>query len=539
MGMREQAKALAGRLPGAAEAYQSLARGQLPSGGFALTRLERVLPSWADAVAQARAARSPARPRRLLVVGSLRWWLEFATAIGLLLASRGHEVDLGFFPYRRWTDPVEPFDVDRQRAYLRSVLRLARPLRPIDLSRSVFSSVPEALQARLERQTMTDVEYTLQRETPEVGPGTEAGRLLELRRSRNRAAAAQALRRFQDAAYDVVIIPNGSILEFGAVYQAARFAGVPTVTYEFGEQRERVWICRDGEAMRLETDELWRARGGVPLSGAERGQIEDLIRARMGGVEWQQFGRRWQRGERQGGDSLRLGLGLDGARPVVLLATNVVGDSLALNRQIFTGGMADWLSQTLRHLAGRADVQTVVRIHPGELLGAGMPSEQVVRRTLPEVPDHVVLIPPDSKVNTYDLIESAHLGLVYTSTAGLEMAMHGVPVLTAGQTHYRGKGFTDDPTSLDGYFSMLDRRLAEPVGRHLPAEQVEMAWRYAQRFFFEFPFVCPWHLLHFWQDVSARPLESIVRPEGIEPYREVLDIMAGEPIDWEAHARRG
>jgi len=164
---------------------------------------------------------------------------------------------------------------------------------------------------------------------------------------------------------------------------------------------------------------------------------------------------------------------------------------------------------------------------------------EAVRSTLPDVPPHVVLIPPESKVNTYDLIESAHLGLVYTSTAGLEMTMHGVPVITAGQTHYRGKGFTDDPDTLASYFSILDQRLAEPLGRRLSPEKVERAWRYAHRFFFEFPFAFPWHLLHFWDDTGARPLESLVRPGGAEPYQEVLDVMAGELIDWEAHARRG
>jgi hypothetical protein len=262
------------------------------------------------------------------------------------------------------------------------------------------------------------------------------------------------------------------------------------------------------------------------------------MRSRKGGVAWNQFRRLWQRGERRGGTRLLSELGLDAGRPLALVATNVVGDSLALDRQVFTRGMAEWLAETLRFLAGRPGVQTVVRIHPGELLGAGMPSEQVVRDALPQVPPHVVLVPPDSAVNTYDLIESAHVGLVYTSTAGLEMAMHGVPVVTAGRTHYRGRGFTDDPDSLPAYLAAVERRLAEPPGRLLPPEQVELAWRYAHRFFFEFPFTFPWHLLHFWSDLKERPLEAVAQGTPGEAYEEVLGVMAGEPIDWGAHAGR-
>jgi hypothetical protein len=390
----------------------------------------------------------------------------------------------------------------------------------------------------MERLAVTDVEYTLQKENPDLARDAEAGALFELRRRRNRTAATHALHLLRQTRYDAVVIPNGSILEFGAVYQTARFLGVPTVTYEFGEQRERIWICRDGEAMRLDTGALWQARGKTPLTAVESRQIEDLVQARKQGQAWGPFARLWQKGERQGASGLRRTLGLDETRPVVLVATNVVGDSLALNRQIFTSGMADWLSQTLRFLAGHADVQTVVRIHPGELLGAGMPSEHVIRNTLPDLPPHVILVPADSEINTYDLIENAHLGLVYTSTAGLELAMHGVPVLVAGQTHYRGKGFTDDPESFPAYFAAMERRLAEPAGRRLSSAKQELAWRYAHRFFFEYPFTFPWHLLHFWNDLGDRPLEDLVRPGGAEPYRETLDVMVGEAIDWEAHARR-
>jgi hypothetical protein len=473
-----------------------------------------------------------------LVVGYLPWWLEFSVALGLLLASRGAQVDLGFVPYRRWTAPDEPFDAGRQRAYLRSVLRTARPLRPIDLSRPGMEAIPQALVDRLESLARTDVEYTLQQESPNVSVGSAARRLLDLRRDRNRAAASRAWALLRRTAYDAVVIPNGSILEFGAVYQTARFLGMPTVTYEFGEQRERVWICRDGEAMRLDTDGLWEARGRTALTEVERAQIEGLLRARKGGIEWRQFGRLWQRAERRGSPEALRRLGVDGARPVVLLATNVVGDSLALNRQVFTQGMADWLSRTLQVLAARSDVQTIVRVHPGELLGAGMPSETVVKTALPDVPSHVVLIPPDSTTNTYDLIEAAHVGLVYTSTAGLEMAMHGVPVVTAGGTHYRGKGFTDDPCTWDDYVAVVQRRLGEPVGRTLSEGHIELAWRYAYRFFFEFPFAFPWHLLHFWKDVETRPLEGVASPEGRRPYEETLGVMAGELVDWDLHARR-
>jgi capsule polysaccharide export protein KpsC/LpsZ len=194
--------------------------------------------------------------------------------------------------------------------------------------------------------------------------------------------------------------------------------------------------------------------------------------------------------------------------------------------------MADWLAQVVRHLAQSPAVQLIIRVHPGELLGAGHPSIEIVQAELPQLPPHVIVVPPESKVNTYDLIGLAQVGMVYTSTVGLEMAMSGLPVIVAGQTHYRGKGFTVDPSTLPAFFAAVDSILHTPRERAVVKAQVELAQRYAYRYFFEYPFRFPWHLLTLWEDLAARPFEEVVRDEGLNPYRRTLDALTGQPIDW-------
>ena len=82
---------------------------------------------------------------------------------------------------------------------------------------------------------------------------------------------------------DVVLTPNGSILEMGAVYQVARYLGIPVVTYEFGEQRGRIWLAQNDEVMRQETDDLWQARQDQPLDEAQWEQIRSLFASRQQG----------------------------------------------------------------------------------------------------------------------------------------------------------------------------------------------------------------------------------------------------------------
>ena len=346
-------------------------------------------------------------------------------------------------------------------------------------------------------------------------------------------SSRQAYKLLLSSTYDVVIIPNGSILEFGAVYRTAHHLGIPIVTFEFGEQRERLWLTHNGEVMRQDTSEMWRVRGGIPLTSDEEVTIRALFDARTHGNLWKNFKRQWQVGSSQGAQAALQALDLDPEKPIALLCTNVVGDSLALNRQIFTDGMAGWLATTARQLSKATDTQLIVRVHPGELLGAGHPSLRIIDEVLPDLPDNVRVIPPESEINTYDLIELASVGLVYTTTVGLEMVMSGVPVIVAGQTHYRGKGFTHDPETMGEYAHLLDRITERSKALLVDEGQVDLAWRYAYRYFFEFPFVFPWHLIGFWDDIEARPLEHVLERSNLNSYERSIQALVGKPIDWE------
>jgi hypothetical protein len=115
----------------------------------------------------------------------------------------------------------------------------------------------------------------------------------------------------------------------------------------------------------------------------------------------------------------------------------------------------------------------------------------------------------------------------------MEMAMSGVPVIVAGFTHYRGKGFTLDPDSWDAYLGMFDRVLAAPAEYRLTERQITDVWHYAYRFFFEFTKPFPWHLLYFWDDVKEWPLDRVLGEEGRSEFGKTFQYFTGEPIDWE------
>ncbi|MCZ6528721.1 MAG: hypothetical protein O6949_00130, partial [Chloroflexi bacterium] len=133
---RSMAKRALGQLPLTAELYQRwVAIDQAPPHGFELERLVDALPGWVAAASRARSLASLTETRRVLVMGYLQWWVEYACALSLLLAAMGYRTGFAFLPYRRWTGEVQPFDLRRQRAYMLRVLgRAGSLLRLHDLS---------------------------------------------------------------------------------------------------------------------------------------------------------------------------------------------------------------------------------------------------------------------------------------------------------------------------------------------------------------------------------------------------------------------
>ena len=154
---------------------------------------------------------------------------------------------------------------------------------------------------------------------------------------------------------------------------------------------------------------MWEAFRDKELTKGEKEKITEQFEARRNASVWKNFARLWQAVPAKGVEAARKELGLD-ERPMVLLATNVLGDSLTLGREVFSQSMEDWLEKTLQYFAGRTDAQLVIRVHPGEVLIHGQSMMDVIKRVLPKLPEHIRVIAPTEKVNTYDLIAAAGRG---------------------------------------------------------------------------------------------------------------------------------
>lgn len=275
---------------------------------------------------------------------------------------------------------------------------------------------------------------------------------------------------------EVVFLLNGLFGAERAIRELALSRGVRAPTYEIAPRAGALVFSQDAAAPDFDVDQIWKQVKDRALSDRQRADVVELLGDRARGVGAHES--YYDRPEDDPGE-LRRRLGLTGRERLVSLFTNVTWDSATIGHDLGFGSMFDWVEHAV-HLAAGEDLVLVVRIHPAEgRWGTREGVQEVIAARLGEIPDNVRFVAARDALSSYALIDMSQLLLTYTTTVGLEAAARGIPVAVAGDTHYRGRGFTTDVAGPDD----LARVLALEHAR-LSAESVELAVRYAHMFFF-------------------------------------------------------
>jgi len=301
-----------------------------------------------------------------------------------------------------------------------------------------------------------------------------------LRSARRIAAGVErALDRLQP---DVVLLLNGLFLFEAIAGEICRRRGIDVVTYERGFIKETLVFSRGTPACLTDMSELWPVHASAPLTAAQEAELDEYLGDRAHGRRT--IDRYW--------DDATFDRFERGSGRLVSLFTNLTWDSAVIGKSRAFDSIQEWLAAAVRAFEDRPGDTLVIRLHPAEVKLPGKQSREPLGEFLAErfghLPANVQVLTPEDPTSSYPLMEASDAGLVLTSTTGLEMALRGVPVIVAGDTHYRGKGFTIDVDDPAGFAGALDRVLADP-GAHAP--DVDLARRYAHLFFFTAPIASP------------------------------------------------
>jgi hypothetical protein len=208
---------------------------------------------------------------------------------------------------------------------------------------------------------------------------------------------------------------------------------------------------------------------------------------------------------------------IDLKRPIAVLFPNITWDSALFEKDIGFSGMFDWINTTIDFYLENPQYQLIIRAHPAEVILPGSLRESVAAYILgrySNLPSNIIVIPSNSNVSSYVLMDIAKCGLSYASTTAIELGIRGIPVVVAGEVHFRNKGFTVDVNTKEEYLRSLELLMSDQCG--MSASDIRnAARRYAYFTFFR----------------TSMPFELVHCSSGDQPvftFKNIEDLLPGK-----------
>lgn len=254
-------------------------------------------------------------------------------------------------------------------------------------------------------------------------------------------------------------------------------------------------------------------------------ELADDFAARYGGRY--AVGRQNQpKTERRSRRDIQNELGLDPERRTCVIFSHVLWDaSLFFGVDLFDN-YGEWLVASVAAAVDNPRVNWIVKAHPANVFlethgfAAPQSSEMtLLNKNFGHLPEHIKVLPPDTKISTLSIYEFADVGVTVRGTPGMEIACFGKPAVTCGTGAYSGLGFTYDSASQCEY---LERLAAIDEFGPISDEMRVRAQRYVHALFVVRP----------WRSDSLRIVRNI-ESRGWSPLDQNLDVVASSLDEFE------
>ena len=131
----------------------------------------------------------------------------------------------------------------------------------------------------------------------------------------------------------------------------------------------------------------------------------------------------------------------------------VEGGGSVIFKDIFS-----WIDTVIDYFKRKTDYQLIVKPHPAELVWekCSRGIRDYIYEKHGSLPENIVILKADTSLTAHDLIAPETICLSFSGTVGLESATQGIPVLVAGNIHYKDAGVVYKIKTLKEYLSLLD-----------------------------------------------------------------------------------
>lgn len=287
--------------------------------------------------------------------------------------------------------------------------------------------------------------------------------------------------------YHSILFSHGIYCTWQPVVELLGQKKIDYVCYDRGKTKGHININLNNPSPVWDISSAWARYKDRKINKEELAAVEQYLSERIlqkGDVYAYNFG-----GKAENIDEVRQSLGIRAGSKVICIFTNLIWDAANVARDVAFESPLSCIRETINRYQDQPNVHILIRTHPAErVLGTAETYGGLIRYSMGQLPQNVTIIEPDMNINSFTILEIADIGVVHTSTVGLEMAIEGKPVILISDTHYRDKGFTFDAMSPVDYFHMLDKQIVESFTKR---EQVELAKKYFYLMMFKYQHKTP------------------------------------------------
>jgi len=488
---------------------------------FQGNRLSIDVSNWFDQIRNTKRLSELPKRKALFFTGGYKI-MEHNIAMSLILYHRNCDIDLVHTEHMRADrSQLEKYSIRKFNYYYKKALEVKSdlhgyrilPLSEIPFCKISSSELSHKIVEEAKKQSEIDTIYIKRKETTDIEGEDKLD--YQYYYDKNIDAMMRIYYQLTNQKYDMVILPHGAVREYGAVYRMAELLNIPVGSFEFWGKPGTINISFGDRVMDMNTEELWRDDYPHQLSPQDHMAVLQTLKER----------------EIKSGNTNQLlldQLNLDNQIPIVLICPNVPFDGIFVGKNSVFSSMKEWLIRTIEFFLDKPDIRVLIRSHPHEIKHKVFETtEMIIAGHFEELPPHFTVIFPEDRISTYDLMEFADLGVVYSSTTAIEMSVKGVPTVNASQFHYSNKGFTYDPISVQDYFGMIEKILANPQSYILSSREKELALSYMNVFFNKFQSPFPWQFSDFWERIDDWSIARVVSKEGDELFGRTIDNLIG------------
>jgi hypothetical protein len=335
----------------------------------------------------------------------------------------------------------------------------------------------------------------------------------ELERSRTNVLAAEKM--LEVSPPSIGLLFEKGLSPMAEIFGACIARGIPVIQYVVSQNPNDYVLKRFTLENRRQhpfslDDTSWKAVQSMPWSEEHESVLmRELEEAYVAG-RW--FNRKFLHQNKviKSPDEVRRQLALNAAKKTAVIFSHVLWDATFFYGDGLFDNYEKWLLATVTAACRNPEVNWVIKLHPDlvwKLKYEGYTGELrdilAIRASVGELPSHVKLVAPDTDISSYSFFQITDYCITVRGTIGIEMACHGVPVITAGTGRYSGLGFTIDSASQDEYLG----RLAAIQDIPAPSpKQTESARRFAFALFKQ----RPWPMRSF--EIVRKPIEQTGHP---------------------------